>query len=403
MDSTSAQPGTRYDIRCGDTRITILGTAHVSQASADEVRALIESGEYDAVALELCEGRRQSLEGRDTLQDLDLFQVIRQGKAGLVAANLALSAYQQRIAQHLEVEPGAEMRAGLKAAAEAGLPAFVVDRDIGITLKRLIRGVPWIRRFALFAELLASLFSREQVSREEIEELKEADILQSAFAGFAERAPSVYKALIEERDRYMAARIRQSGCGAFKHVLLVVGAGHAAGIAELLGQPADQAPPPAAELTELDQVPPPSPWPRRVGIGVIIAILAAFALGFSRSPAMGMALVWDWVLINGVLAALGALLALAHPGTVVLSFLAAPLTSLNPTVGAGMVAAGVELVLRKPKVRDFRNLRDELTRLRGWWRNRVARTLLVFVLVSLGSAVGTYVAGARIAGKLMGG
>ena len=134
-----------------------------------------------------------------------------------------------------------------------------------------------------------------------------------------------------------------------------------------------------------------------------VAILGVFVYGFTRSPELGWNLVWDWVLINGGLSALGSAIAAAHPLTVLVSFCAAPLTSLNPTIGAGMVAAAAELILRRPSVGDFASLRDDVTTLRGWWRNRVSHILTVFILASLGSAIGTYVAGFRIVGRLVGG
>nr|MDQ2696264.1 conjugal transfer protein TraB [Pseudomonadota bacterium] len=159
---------------------------------------------------------------------------------------------------------------------------------------------------------------------------------------------------------------------------------------------------PAAVIAELNQVPPPRPWVRRLPWLVVAVILLGFAIGFYRSPELGWQLVADWVLINGGLAALGALLAGGHPLTVAGTFAAAPLTSLNPTVGVGMVAAAIEIFMRKPTVGDFSRLRRETTHLKGWWRNRVARTFLIFLLSSVGSAAGTYVAGFRIFERLAG-
>ncbi len=132
-------------------------------------------------------------------------------------------------------------------------------------------------------------------------------------------------------------------------------------------------------------------------------VLTGFVVGFSRNTELGWQLVMEWFLINGLLSGGATLIALAHPLTVITTFFAAPLTSLNPTIGAGFVAAGVELYMRKPKVRDFSTLRHDVTQLKGWWKNRVSRTLLVFILATAGSAIGTWVAGFRIAGALFGG
>jgi pheromone shutdown-related protein TraB len=384
----------------GGIRFHLLGTAHISRASAEEVRRRIAAGGYDAVAVELCPARYQALTRPDSWADMDLFRVIREGRAGLMAGQLALSAYQQRLAEQVGVRPGAEMQAAVEAADERDLPLWCVDRDMGTTLKRLLWGVPWRQRLALIGGLLGSFLSREEVSEDEIERLKEGDLLESTFAEFAERSPALYEHLVSERDRYMAARLRQETAGSGESdVLVVVGAGHVAGLRDQLNR--TEAPDPAAERAELDRHPPPNRWLRAIPWAVVAVVAVGFVLGFRQSPAMGWTLLGEWVLINGALSALGAALAAAHPLTVLGAFVAAPLTSLNPTVGAGMVTAALEAGLRRPRMGDFQALRESITRLSGWWRNRVARVLLVFVLSSMGSAVGTYVAGFRIVQRLV--
>lgn len=379
-------------IRVGATEFTLLGTAHVSRQSAEDVRRLIESEAFDAVAVELCPGRHAHLTDPDKLANLDLMQVLREGKAGMVAANLALGAYQQRLAEQFGIEPGAEMKAAIEAAAAADLPLWVIDREIGTTLKRVYRRVGFWQRMMLLSGIGASLFSREEVREEEIERLKEGDILEATFSEFAQRSPVLYETLIDERDRYMAARLLEEH-GEHARVLVVIGAGHLKGIASYLENLGAE---PSAEIARLDTVPPAARWPKLVPWLIVALILVGFGVGFAQSEALGWRLVLDWVLINGGLSALGALLAAAHPLSVVTAFVAAPLTSLNPTIGAGFVVAGVEIWLRKPRVGDFSRLRQDVAQLKGWWRNRVARTLLVFILASLGSAVGTYLAGFRI-------
>lgn len=390
----------RADVRIGDSRITLLGTAHVSRASADQVEKLLQSGEYDAVAVELCPGRYNALIDPDALSRMDLFKVFRQGKASMVAANLALGAYQQRLAEQFDIEPGAEQRAAVHYARDNHRPVLLIDREIGVTLKRVLRNVPWWKRFGLFAGLLASVISREEVSEEEIEALKEGDMLETTFAEFAANRQDLFHPLISERDEYMAARLLQEvAANSHENILAVIGAGHLKGVKGYLEQGISD---PAATIAELDHLPRPSRWPKLVPWLVVALVLIGFAVGFARSPSLGWQLVMDWVLINGVLSALGALVAAAHPLTVVTAFLAAPITSLNPTVGAGMVTAAVEIYLRKPRVGDFSRLRHDTSELKGWWRNRVSRTLLVFLFSTLGSAAGTYVAGFRIFERLSG-
>ncbi|PWV81558.1 TraB/GumN family protein [Halomonas sp. A11-A] len=396
-----ATSGPRRVIQLGETRYTLLGTAHVSAESADDVRALIRSGEFDAVAIELCDSRHHSLDNPDALNNQDLFEIFRQGKAGMVAASLALGAFQQRVAEQSGIEPGAEMRAALEESRQAELPLLLIDRDVGVTLKRIYHNVPWWQRFSLFSGLLGSVLSRQDVSAEEIERLKEGDVLESTFSEFAAESETLYTPLISERDRYMVLRLAEEAPpGRYRNVLVVIGAGHLKGMAEEFETPLPEAP--TAEREALEETPPPSKLWRALPWLVTVLVLTGFAIGFSRNTELGWQLVGEWFLINGVLSAAATLVALAHPLTVAATFFAAPLTSLNPTIGAGFVAAGVELYLRKPKVRDFSTLRHDVTELKGWWRNRVSRTLLVFMLATLGSAAGTWVAGFRIAGALFG-
>jgi pheromone shutdown-related protein TraB len=399
--SSQAQQEPVIDVEIGSTRVTVLGTAHVSRASADKVTELLgdDGLDVDAVAVELCASRAQSMTDPDALARLDLFSVIRQKRAYMVAASLALGAYQQRIADQFGIEPGAEQRAAMRLAEASRRPVLLIDREVGTTLRRAAHNLGFFKRLHLFSGLLAGLLTREQVTEDEVERLKQGDILETAFAEFAQDRSDLFAPLIAERDRYMAARLRQEAAAhGYRHILAVVGAGHLKGLAEQLG--AD--PTPADEVIgALDQVPPPSRFWRLFPWLVVAVILSVFVYGFTRSPELGWHMVGDWVLINGGLSALGTALAAAHPLTVLGAFCAAPLTSLNPTIGAGMVAGGLELLLRRPSVGDFSRLRDDVTRLRGWWSNRVSRVLLVFIFSTLGSALGTYLAGFRIIDRLV--
>lgn len=390
----------QLEIKLGDSQVTLLGTAHVSRASAEKVTELLDSGDFDAVAVELCPSRYNALLNPDALAKMDLFKVIRDGRVTLVMASLALGAYQQRLADQFGIEPGAEQREAIRLARDSHLPLLLIDREISTTLKRVAGNLPWWKRFGLFAGLLAGILSKEDVSESEIEQLKEGDILETTFAEFAEDRQDLYLPLIDERDRYMAARLLQEiESQGHENLLAVVGAGHMRGIARYLEESQTS---PDQVIQELDRLPTSSRWPKLIPWIIVLLVFAGFAIGFTRSPELGWQLVADWVLINGGLSALGALLAAAHPLTILTAFLAAPLTSLNPTIGAGMVTAGAELYLRKPTVADFAALRSDTTKLKGWWHNRVSRTLLVFFLSTLGSAVGTYLAGFRIFGRLAG-
>ncbi len=395
-DSAHREPVVEVEIEHG--RITLLGTAHVSRASADKVRELLAEGDFDAVAVELCPSRYQALIDPDALSKIDLFQVVRQGKATLVAGQLALGAFQQRLAEQFDIEPGAEQRAAINEAEQRGLQLLCIDRDIGTTLKRTLANVPWWKRMGLFSALIASVLSRQEVSEQEIEALKEGDMLDATFAEFAEDRSEIYQPLIAERDRYMAAKLIEAlRDKPGRHILAVLGAGHLAGTQAAL---AEGMPDTASTIAELETLPEKTRVWRFVPWLIVLLVFIGFGIGFARSPSLGWSLVWDWVLINGSLSALGALIAGGHPGTVLTAFVAAPITSLNPTVGAGMATAAAELYFRKPTVGDFSRLRHDTTHWKGWWHNRVSRTLLVFIFSTLGSAVGTWLAGFRIFDKL---
>jgi pheromone shutdown protein TraB len=445
-NETQAEPVVELTID-DNIKVTLLGTAHISRASADKVKELLSTGQYDAVAVELCYSRHRAIIDPDALAKMDLVEVIREGKATMVAASLALGAFQQRMASKLNIKPGAEMRTAIEMAENLEIPLILIDREIGTTLKRVYRRVSWWQRMNLIAGLMVSVVSRHEVSEEEIERLKEGDILESTFTQFAEEAKELYTPLVDERDRFMAARVKQEAAkGKFTNLLAVVGAGHLKGIHRYLrdwnqlssetllvddngprvqgkqssshksargsGVPQDKIGvtsvatgltalvQPNTVINALNFIPASNRWPKVLPWLIVALILAGFVLGFYRSPELGWQLVVEWVVINGGLAAIGAIIALAHPFTIIGAFVAAPITSLNPTIGAGMVTAAIETMLRRPKVEDFSRLRADTTRVRGWWLNRVTRILLVFIFSTIGSAIGTYLAGFRIIEKL---
>ncbi|MEJ8568186.1 TraB/GumN family protein [Elongatibacter sediminis] len=392
-------------LRRDGTEYTLIGTAHVSRASADAVAELAQSGRFDAIAVELCPARFEAMTSERKWTDLDLYRIVREGKAGLVMANLALSAYQRRIAEQFGIEPGAEMRAAATAAAEQNIPLQLIDRDLALTLRRSYASVPWYKRMYLMAGLALGMVSSDEIDEEAIERLKEGDILESTFTEFAQQSPELFEALIRERDRYMAARLRQEnppvddgepgndGSAEPRRVLVVIGAGHMEGLVDHLGESEES---PAAECAALEASPPRARWPRIIPWAIMVLVLAGFAIGFSRSPELGWQLVLIWVAINGGLAAVGALIARGHPLTVLSAIVAAPLTSLNPTIAAGMVTGLVESWLRKPRIADLERLHLDIVTAAGWWRNPATRILLVFFFSNLGSAIGTWVAGFKI-------
>ncbi|MDQ7995376.1 MAG: TraB/GumN family protein [Luteibacter sp.] len=381
----------------------ILGTAHVSRASVQAVDALLETEHFDAVAVELCASRAHGIRDPEAFKQMDLFQVIRQGKAGMVAASLVLGGFQKRLAAQYGIEPGAEMKAAMDGAEARNLPVWLVDREVGTTLKRAWRSVGFFQRFGLMAGMLGSVFEREEIPEEDIEKLKQADLLESAFSDFAQGSAPLYRALIAERDEYMAARLRENGqrmdaAAPSRKVLVVIGAGHLKGMSRQL---ADQQGDARSTADDLAVTPPASHWPKIVAVGVVLAIFAAIGFAFYRSPSLGADAVKSWILLTGGLSALGALIAGGHPLSIIAAFIAGPLKPFRPGIPSGAFSAMAEAWVRKPRVLDFEHLRDDITHWTGWWKNRVARTLLNFFLVCVGTIAGEYIAGFHIIKSLL--
>lgn len=379
------------------TEFILLGTAHVSRASVDAVREMIASESYDAVAVELCGPRAQSLLKPEEIAQMDLFSVIRQGRATAVGAGLALGAYQRRLARQFGIEPGAEMKAALVEAQAKGTPTWLVDRDVGVTLRRTRAAVGFWEGAKLSSGLLLGVLDDSDVDEASIERLKQGDVLAGTFSEFAKQSPPLFEALIAERDRYMAARLREEADRARerpRRVLAVVGAGHLDGLARAL---AEETAAPATVLAPLRQEPPPSQVGKIIGYLVIALVVGGFVWAFTQGKAVGIDMVLTWVITMMVTGAAGALLAGAHPLSIGAAALASPITPLHPALASGMVSGLVELWARKPSVGDFEALRDDLGSLRGWWRNRVSRVFLVFFLTNMGTVAGVWIAGVRMA------
>lgn len=380
-------------------RYTLLGTAHVSKISVDAVEDAIDSGAFDAVAVELDAQRLQAISDPDALAKLNLVDVIRKGRVALFAANLALAAYQRRLAEQLGIEPGAELKRAVTLANERGLPVALIDRDVGLTFKRASRQLGFFGRMKLMGSLLGGLLASDELGEDEIENLKQGDMLESSFGEFAKSSPQLYATVITERDRYMAARLRETS-GAAREVLAVVGAGHLAGLARHLAEDTQA---PERTRTDLEHAPAGRSLKWVMSL-ITLAILAMIVWGYYQGGAeLGRQLVTEWVVITAGFAALGALLALAHPLGILAAAIAAPLKPIRPPgISPGLFSALVEAHGRKPAYGDFLALRDDAGTLRGWYRNRVSRTILNFMLTNVGSSVGVWVAGLRIAGRVFG-
>ncbi|MET4680522.1 pheromone shutdown-related protein TraB [Stenotrophomonas rhizophila] len=380
-------------------RYTLLGTAHVSQASVEAVERAIESGRFDAVAVELDAQRLQALTDPDALAKLDLVEVIRKGRVALFAANLALAAYQRRLAEQLEIEPGAELKRAVTLANERNLPVHLIDREVGLTFRRASQRLGFFGKIKLVMGLGAGLFASEEVGEDEIEKLKQGDMLEASFGEFASESPALYETIIGERDRYMATRLREVHDPAQREVLAVVGAGHLAGLARYLETDTD-APGPLRE--SLEDVPRKRnvPW---ITLAILAIVLTGIGVGFYRGGlGVGSELLAVWAMYTGGLAGLGCLLAGSHPLSILTAIVVAPFKPFRLSIPTGAFSALVEARLRKPAYEDFLKLRDDAQSVRGWYRNRVTRVVLTFMLTNLGSMLGLWLTGFQVWGKVAG-
>lgn len=378
----------RTTVEVGDKRITIIGTAHVSEESVKDVTDAVDELQPERICVEIDDARFKAMTQGQDWSNLNVYRVIRDRKGFLLLGNLVLQSFQRRIGEELGIKPGDEMREAVNAAEAREIPVALCDRDIQITLRRAWSNTGLWGKNKMLAALLSSLFSREKLSKEEIEELKQKSALQGMMEELADFLPSAKTVLIDERDQYLAKRIFEQS---ESNIVAVVGAGHVNGIVDHLHKLAED--PESVSLDALNRIPPKKLVTKMLPYIIPAVVAGLIGWGFVQSGWQGgLELFVRWFLVNGTLSAIGALVALAHPITVIASFLAAPITSLNPTIGVGLVAGLLEAVVRKPRVLDFENLQNDILTVRGFFRNRVTHVLLVFFFSSIGSAIGTFVA-----------
>lgn len=381
MPMTEKSDMLRY-LEYGDKNVILVGTAHVSRESAQQVEETIETEKPDTVCIELCSSRYQSIRQKERWQQTDIVKVIKEKKSFLLLSNLLLASFQKRIAKKFDINPGAEMIQAIETAEAVGAEIHLADRDIRTTLSRTWRALGLWSKIKLMFQLILSLGEVEDIKEEDIEKMKQQDVLESLLAEVGKSLPVLKTILIDERDRYLAHKIRTAPG---KKIVAIVGAGHVPGIEKYWNTDID--------IQPLELLPPKSKTGGILKWLIPGAIMAMFIAGFFYGGAKaGKDMVVWWIAANAILAGLGATIALAHPATIISSMVAAPLTSLNPMIAAGWVSGLVEAFSRKPKVRDLETLPDDILSVRGFWRNKVTRILLVVVFTNLGSMIGTFVA-----------
>lgn len=368
-------------VNIGDREITLVGTAHVSRSSVEEVTETIRERRPEVVAVELCQARREVMVNPALWRDMDIFKVIKEKKATFLLANLVLSSFQRRLGERLGIKPGDEMRAAMEEAEARGVPVELVDRNVQVTLARAWRMLSFREKLKLLWAALVAVFEAEDLEEKDIENLKDSDMLSMAVDSLARAVPTVKKVLVDERDAYMARKIADIDAW---RVVAVVGAGHLKGISERLRRPVD-------DIDALETVPESGSrfW------GWVLPGLVAFliAWGFvSGGSGHALRMFGWWSAITMACTAVATAACLAHPVTVLVASAVAPLTTLHPALASGWFAGLSEAYLKKPKVKDFESIHEDILTLSGWWRNPVTRILIVFFMSNLGSSVGVFVA-----------
>jgi len=367
-------------ININNREIMLVGTAHVSQGSVDEVKAAIESFKPDTVAVELCKGRYDVMKNPAAWQETDIVKVIKEKKASLLFVNLLMASFQRRVGAKLGIKPGEEMRVAIEDAEAAGITVSLIDRGVQTTLQRTWNKLSFKEKFSLMFQSLISIFGAEDLTENDIEQLKEKDMLSAALEEVAKKAPVVKKVILDERDSYMAGKL---GLLEEKRILAVIGAGHMEGIKAKLGTEID--------LDALDEVP-----PKKKGYGgwifagvILLLVLAGVLKG---GVGQGMQMVGIWAASTMFFSAVGALIAFGHPLTILVAAVVSPLTAIHPALASGWFAGLTEAWLKKPKVSDFQTIHSDIETMRGFWRNPITRILLVVILTNMGTMFGSLIA-----------
>jgi len=368
-----------------DKEIYLVKTAHVSKNSINDVKECIGGVKPDAICIELDEDRYKKISDPEKWNDTDIVKVIKEKKVGFLLVNLILASFQRRMAINMDSNSGAEMLEGIKQAKELNVPLVLADRPIKTTFSRIWNSLGLYEKSKLLVSIIGSIFDDEEISEEDLQALKEADALEAALNEVGKEFPNVKKILVDERDAYLSSKIKNAPG---KKIVAIIGAAHAGGIERNLDKDID--------INELNVV------KKKKGISSIIkwlipiAIISIIIYTLWSNRDAGLSQIKSWILWNGTLSALGTLLAFGHPLSILTAFVMAPITSLNPLLAAGWFAGIVEAMIRKPKVKDFENLGEDTNTLKGFWKNRVTRILLIVVFANVFSSIGTFISGLDI-------
>lgn len=381
-----------HRIMLGVREIFLIGTAHISKESVTLVKEVIERERPDCVCVELDEKRYESLAKRKRWEILDLKQIIRNKQLSTLLVNMVLASYQKRLGDQMGVKPGTELLEAVQEAEKHHIPVSLCDRDVRVTLRRAWGTTSFWRKNYLLASLLASMFDDTEINEEKLKELKESDMLSELMRELGEAMPELKAVLIDERDTYLSEKVKEAEG---RKIVAVVGAGHVAGIKKALYE--DR----RTQMEIISEIPPASPMWKILGWSIPILILASLGyIAASKGAAVAGDNLLYWILANGIPSAIGAAIALAHPLTILGAFVAAPITSLTPVIGAGYVTAFIQVMLQPPLVLEFESVLTDMTTVGGWWKNRLLRVFLAFLLPGFGSMIGTWIGGYEIISNL---
>ena len=363
--------------------IRLVGTAHVSQASVDEVRNTIEEYQPDVVAIELDKGRFAAIRNQGEKPTVN--EILKGGNFSELLVQWSLAYIQRKIGMDVGVEPGAEMLAAIEEAEKHNIPIALADRDIRLTLSRFWKGMGIIEKLKLLFAVVGTVAGGGDEEEIDIEELtKNQDLIEASIEEFRKFSPKGAAALIGERDAYLTHSLLRLASKNEK-VLGIVGAGHVKGIKEYMSKP--ETLPPFSSLVEQ-----PKSFPWKLAFGVFFVALFAFLILLIGFSGVGLDVLLEaifyWIIINGVLAAGFTLLAGGHPLSALTAFGVSWLTSLNPFLAAGWFAAITEAKVRKPQASDFQEILDAES-FNDMRKVPIFRVVLVAALANVGSTIGT--------------
>ncbi len=367
----------------GDKEIILIATAHVSRESAELVKQVIEEERPDSVCIELDEDRYKNIQNPKSWENTDIVKVIKSKKVGFLLANLALSSYQKKMAKKLDSPVGGEMIQGIASAKETGATLVLADRNIQTTFLRIWRKLGIWEKTKLLTGLVFSFDEDDELTNQDLQDLLQADMLQSVMASVREKFPGIGQILITERDQFLASKIKTAPGN---KIVAVLGGAHVPGIKEELYKEQD--------LDAISVVPPASTLSKISGWIIPAAIFGLLVYAFFTNIETGLAQLSAWVLWTGTLAAVFTALSLGHPLSILTSFVMAPFTTLNPLLACGWFTGLVEATIRKPAVKDLLNVSDDILSFKGFFKNRLLRIILVVFMANLGASMGTFIAGA---------